>query len=51
MEAVDRQEDQMITPKQTIQDLEELEDYRLKKRKYFEDRIRRNRYIIGTWLR
>ncbi|KAJ3386278.1 Crooked neck-like protein 1, partial [Entophlyctis sp. JEL0112] len=39
-----------IPPKQKIADLEELNDYRLKKRKGFEDAIRKNRNHVGTWI-
>jgi crooked neck len=31
--------------------LEELSEYRLRKRKEFEDAIRRNRLNIGSWLK
>ncbi|KAJ3064690.1 Crooked neck-like protein 1 [Podochytrium sp. JEL0797] len=40
-----------VPPKQKIADLEELNDYRQKKRKGFEDAIRKNRNHIGTWLK
>ncbi|KAI9339058.1 hypothetical protein BDR26DRAFT_862556, partial [Obelidium mucronatum] len=40
-----------VAPKQKIADLEELNDYRQKKRKGFEDAIRKNRNHIGTWLK
>ena len=35
-------------PKQKISDPEELAAYRLKKRKGFEDNIRKNRYVVCT---
>ncbi|KAJ1672435.1 Crooked neck-like protein 1, partial [Spiromyces aspiralis] len=38
-------------PKQRIMDEEELADYRMRKRKEFEDSIRKDRLKIGTWLR
>uniref|UniRef100_A0A915KUN6 Crooked neck protein n=1 Tax=Romanomermis culicivorax TaxID=13658 RepID=A0A915KUN6_ROMCU len=38
-------------PKQKISDPEELAEYRLKRRKEFEDGIRRNRYAIPTWIK
>ncbi|CDJ39412.1 crooked neck-like protein 1, putative [Eimeria tenella] len=52
-EAVDRQlEDAAAAkPQQRIVDEEELEVYRLNKRKEFEDSIRRQRHHIGTWIK
>ncbi|XP_003738957.1 crooked neck-like protein 1 [Galendromus occidentalis] len=38
-------------PKQKISDPEELAEYRLKKRKGFEDNIRKNRGVIANWLK
>ncbi|XP_022652695.1 crooked neck-like protein 1 [Varroa jacobsoni] len=38
-------------PKQKISDPEELAEYRLKKRKGFEDNIRKNRGVISNWLK
>lgn len=38
-------------PKQKISDPEELADYRLRKRKAFEDNIRKNRIVVGNWLK
>jgi crooked neck len=38
-------------PKQFITDAEELQEYRLHKRKEFEDSIRRQRHHIGTWIK
>ncbi|XP_076054199.1 pre-mRNA splicing factor crn [Oratosquilla oratoria] len=38
-------------PKQKISDPEELQEYRLKKRKAFEDNIRKNRGNISNWLK
>ncbi|KAB7497253.1 Crooked neck-like protein 1 [Armadillidium nasatum] len=38
-------------PKQKISDPEELQEYRLKKRKSFEDNIRKNRGNISNWLK
>ncbi|ORY38255.1 TPR-like protein [Rhizoclosmatium globosum] len=40
-----------VAPKQKIADIDELNDYRQKKRKGFEDAIRKNRNHIGTWLK
>ncbi|OQR76768.1 crooked neck protein 1 [Tropilaelaps mercedesae] len=38
-------------PKQKISDPEELAEYRLRKRKGFEDNIRKNRGVISNWLK
>ncbi|CAG01466.1 unnamed protein product, partial [Tetraodon nigroviridis] len=38
-------------PKQKITDKEELNDYKLRKRKAFEDNIRKNRTIISNWIK
>uniref|UniRef100_A0A9J8CT33 Crooked neck-like protein 1 n=1 Tax=Cyprinus carpio carpio TaxID=630221 RepID=A0A9J8CT33_CYPCA len=38
-------------PKQKITDAEELNDYKLKKRKGFEDNIRKNRTVISNWIK
>ncbi|RWS03958.1 crooked neck-like protein 1 [Dinothrombium tinctorium] len=38
-------------PKQKISDAEELADYQLRKRKLFEDNIRKNRLSIANWIR
>ncbi|XP_063625484.1 protein crooked neck [Cydia splendana] len=38
-------------PKQKISDPEELRDYQHRKRKAFEDNIRKNRLVIGNWLK
>ncbi|KXS18003.1 pre-mRNA-splicing factor clf1 [Gonapodya prolifera JEL478] len=38
-------------PLQKIVDREELDEYKLKKRKEFEDKIRRNRTHIGHWIK
>uniref|UniRef100_A0A3Q3JGZ9 Pre-mRNA-splicing factor Syf1-like N-terminal HAT-repeats domain-containing protein n=1 Tax=Monopterus albus TaxID=43700 RepID=A0A3Q3JGZ9_MONAL len=38
-------------PKQKITDEEELNDYKLRKRKAFEDNIRKNRTIISNWIK
>ena len=50
LEAKERQEQVPKVPKQKITDKEELDDYRLKKRKTFEDVIRRNKGAINKWL-
>lgn len=38
-------------PKQKISDPEELADYQLRKRKQFEDNIRKNRVIPSNWIK
>uniref|UniRef100_T1IV56 Crooked neck-like protein 1 n=1 Tax=Strigamia maritima TaxID=126957 RepID=T1IV56_STRMM len=38
-------------PKQKISDPEELADYQLRKRKAFEDNIRKNRTVISNWIK
>lgn len=38
-------------PKQKISDPEELADYQLRKRKQFEDNIRKNRVVISNWIK
>ncbi|XP_062857787.1 crooked neck-like protein 1 [Trichomycterus rosablanca] len=38
-------------PKQKITDEEELNDYKLRKRKGFEDNIRKNRTVITNWIK
>ncbi|XP_072167131.1 crooked neck-like protein 1 [Diadema setosum] len=37
-------------PKQKITDPDELQEYRLRKRKEFEDSIRKNRSSVGNWI-
>jgi crooked neck len=50
-EASERQEAPLKAPRQKIADVEELNDYRMGKRKGFEDAIRKNRTHVGTWLK
>ena len=50
-EAVDRQGEEKGPPKQHIADEQELQSYRLEKRKEFEDSLRRQRNHIGTWVK
>eukprot|EP00929_Paragymnodinium_shiwhaense_P113045 TRINITY_DN8130_c0_g1_i1.p1 TRINITY_DN8130_c0_g1~~TRINITY_DN8130_c0_g1_i1.p1 ORF type:complete len:681 (+),score=245.95 TRINITY_DN8130_c0_g1_i1:204-2246(+) len=50
-EAVDRQEKEAEAPKQRIIDEDELQMYRVRKRKEFEDQIRRQRQNIGAWIK
>ncbi|XP_077994644.1 crooked neck-like protein 1 [Glandiceps talaboti] len=38
-------------PKQKITDPEELQEYRLKKRKEFEDNLRKNRTVMPNWIK
>eukprot|EP00485_Elphidium_margaritaceum_P022952 CAMPEP_0202711074 /NCGR_PEP_ID=MMETSP1385-20130828/22943_1 /ASSEMBLY_ACC=CAM_ASM_000861 /TAXON_ID=933848 /ORGANISM="Elphidium margaritaceum" /LENGTH=729 /DNA_ID=CAMNT_0049370737 /DNA_START=27 /DNA_END=2216 /DNA_ORIENTATION=- len=44
-------EKQAAPPRQQISDPEELRMYKLRKRKNFENTLRRNRMSIGVWLR
>ncbi|XP_068667558.1 uncharacterized protein [Aristolochia californica] len=48
-EARERQEAEIRPPKQKITDATELADYRLRKRKEFEDLIRRVRWNVSVW--
>ncbi|CAK1354855.1 Pre-mRNA-splicing factor clf1 [Cercospora beticola] len=50
-EAVDRQEPALTAPTQRFADLEELHEYQGRKRKEFEDYVRRNRLNMGNWFR
>jgi crooked neck len=50
-EAQERQETALKPIKQRIMDEEELKDFLLNKRKTFEDAIRRNRSLIGAWIK
>ncbi|KAF1826462.1 TPR-like protein [Dissoconium aciculare CBS 342.82] len=50
-EAVDRQETGVVAPTQRFADLEELHEYQGRKRKEFEDYVRRNRINMGNWFR
>lgn len=38
-------------PKQKISDPHELADYQHRKRKAFEDNIRKNRMVISNWIK
>lgn len=38
-------------PKQKIQDKEELADYQMRKRKAFEDALRKNRSVMTNWIK
>jgi crooked neck len=50
-EAVDRQEPALQPPTQRFADLEELHEYQGRKRKEFEDYVRRNRLNMNNWMR
>lgn len=50
-EAVDRQELALQAPTQRFADLEELHEYQGRKRKEFEDYVRRNRINMNNWMR
>jgi len=50
-EARERQEPEIRPPKQKITDSNELSEYRLRKRKEFEDHIRRVRHIPTVWVK
>ena len=50
-EAVDRQEPGLQAPTQRFADLEELHEFQGRKRKEFEDYVRRNRINMNNWLR
>jgi crooked neck len=49
-EAVDRQEPNLQAPTTRFVDLEELHEYQGRKRKEFEDYVRRNRLNLKNWL-
>jgi hypothetical protein len=50
-EAAERQETPHRPPRQDISDPIEMEDFRMRSRKQYEDSIRRNRFNINTWLK
>lgn len=50
-EAVDRQETGIQAPEQRFADLEELHEFQGRKRKEFEDYVRRNRVNLNNWMR
>ncbi|PPQ94647.1 hypothetical protein CVT25_009378 [Psilocybe cyanescens] len=49
-EAQERQETAFRAPKQRVEDFEELHEYQGRKRKEFEERVRRTRGSIKEWL-
>ena len=50
-EATERQGSGLQPTRRRITDLEELNDYRMGKRKSFENEIRRQREHLGTWIK
>lgn len=50
-EAHEHKEEDIVPARQRITDKEELAEYRMRKRKQFEDVVRRQRYSIGTWMK
>lgn len=50
-EAQDRQDTQVKAPTQRFEDLEELHEFQGRKRKEFEDYVRRNRVNMNNWMR
>ena len=50
-EARERQEAEIQPPKQKITDATELSEYRLRKRKEFEDLIRHVRWNSNVWIK
>lgn len=50
-EAKDLQEQDFKPPKQKITDQTELDEYRLRKRKEFEDLVRRVRWNSSIWVK
>ncbi|KAI1137965.1 cell cycle control protein [Hypoxylon sp. FL0543] len=50
-EAVDRQETSLQAPTQRFGDLEELHEFQGRKRREFEDYVRRNRINMNNWMR
>ncbi|KAK9474448.1 uncharacterized protein V1510DRAFT_447383 [Dipodascopsis tothii] len=50
-EAFERREPSLQVPKQRLADLEELKEFQGRKRKEYEDALRRNRLNINQWIR
>ena len=51
-EVTDRQLEKVAPPpKQPIRTNEELREYKLRKRKLFEDNIRKNRGVLSNWIK
>jgi len=50
-EAVDRQDEKLKAPTQRFADMEELHEHQGRKRKEFEDYVRRNRINMNNWMR
>lgn len=51
LEAFERKEQPLKTESQNITDVEELREFQGRKRKEYEDALRRNRLNIGQWIR
>lgn len=51
LEANQRKEEVAQAPRRRIADAEELNEYRMGKRKNFEDELRRQRHHMGTWMK
>lgn len=51
LEANQRKEEVARAPRRRIADAEELNEYRMGKRKTFEDELRRQRHHMGTWMK
>ena len=50
-EAREVQGDEFVAPKSRITDPEEMQMFRMTKRKEYEDSIRRQRQHMGTWMK
>ncbi|EFC50747.1 crooked neck protein [Naegleria gruberi] len=50
-EAFERSEKEIKAPKQDIKDMEELEEFRLRMRKQYEDTIRKNRHRMTNYIK
>lgn len=50
-DANERQKTETKTPSQRLQSAEELDEWRLAKRRDFENSIRRQRHYMGTWIK
>lgn len=51
LEANQRKEEFLQPPRRRIADAAELAEYRMGKRKAFEDELRRQRHHVGTWMK
>ncbi|CEO99084.1 hypothetical protein PBRA_007198 [Plasmodiophora brassicae] len=50
-EAMDRREVVIRAPEQKITDVDELQHYRARKRKEYEDTLRRQQHNVGVWMK